>query len=684
MKKRKLLIGLSSAGVLLAGFGGTVLPASADRVFEVQLALGPGRPRHRPRRQDARRGRPRRDRQRHRGRARLRARAGARADAHAALRDHAHARARPSRRRGPHAAATPPGQRGQAHGACPGRPGRAAVRAGGRPRPGQGARRRAPQGRGQAKAKAKAEKAKRGRAGPRRDAAGAPTAHRPHLLARAPRRRAPIGVPNFFIDKFRIPPFLLPIYQAAGIQYGVRWEVLAAINEIETDYGRNLNVSTAGAVGWMQFLPSTWERYGVDANDDGRKDPYNPVDAIFAAARYLKAAGADQDIRRAIFAYNHADWYVESVLLRARLIGGLPADLVGSLTGLTQGHFPVYAKASYADDLHEAGRPAQGRRRPQRGRPGRERPRRAAASASSPRPARPVVAVQDGRIVRVGTSPRLGRFVQLRDVYGNTYTYGQLKSLAARLPGAQRERKVTDSGRPARAQAAGRRPQAHRARLGGPPARRPGAPKAAATAASPASPPAARRPPRRRPRSASSRTRAARPPSRPAARTSAHAERRRAVGNKTFRSYFTQVYGLKRSDVRPQAPQGRVEGHRRARSSAASAARRPTVAPHVLFEIRPAGSRRPADRPEADPRRLEAARVDRDLPRGRQEPVLRPRRREPVHRPGPADEQGGAAAHACSQDPRIDIYGCGRRDIRAGVDRPPRPGDARVPRPRAA
>jgi len=62
---------------------------------------------------------------------------------------------------------------------------------------------------------------------------------------------APVGVPNFFIDKFAIPPFLLPLYQAAGIQYGVRWELLAAINEIETDYGRNLNVSSAGAVGWI-------------------------------------------------------------------------------------------------------------------------------------------------------------------------------------------------------------------------------------------------------------------------------------------------------------------------------------------------------------------------------------------------------------------------------------------------
>ena len=100
-------------------------------------------------------------------------------------------------------------------------------------------------------------------------------------------------VPNFVIQRFRIPIFLLPIYQAAGIEYGVRWEVLAAINEIETDYGRNLNVSSAGAQGWMQFMPATWKMYGTDANRDGERDPYNPVDAIFAAAKYLKAAGAE-------------------------------------------------------------------------------------------------------------------------------------------------------------------------------------------------------------------------------------------------------------------------------------------------------------------------------------------------------------------------------------------------------
>ena len=185
------------------------------------------------------------------------------------------------------------------------------------------------------------------------NADGSPNAGNPTYSLSTP-GPARIGVPNFFIDKFRIPPFLLPIYQAAGIQYGVRWEVLAAINEIETDYGRNLNVSSAGAVGWMQFLPSTWRMYGVDANGDGVKDPYNPVDAVFAAARYLRAAGADTDIRQAVFAYNHADWYVDSVLLRAQVIGGLPSNLVGSLTGLTQGRFPIQAKATYAGQLKRA------------------------------------------------------------------------------------------------------------------------------------------------------------------------------------------------------------------------------------------------------------------------------------------------------------------------------------------
>ncbi len=274
-----------------------------------------------------------------------------------------------------------------------------------------------------------------------RTAGGAPTLANPTFTEAFP-GAAPIGVPNFFIDSFRIPPFLLPIYQAAGIEYGVRWEILAAINEIETDYGRNLSVSSAGALGWMQFMPATWESYGVDANGDKKKDPYNPVDAIFAAARYLKAAGADTDIRKAIWAYNHADWYVDSVLMRARLIGGLPSDLIGSLTGLTQGRFPVDARAVYADDLSEA----QYQQKMAKG-------KNAAITVDSKKTRRginiyaktgsPVVATQDAKVIRIGTSKRLGRFVQIRDVYGNTYTYGKLGSVAEGYAAAK-ETKVSD------------------------------------------------------------------------------------------------------------------------------------------------------------------------------------------------------------------------------------------------
>ena len=135
-------------------------------------------------------------------------------------------------------------------------------------------------------------------------------------------------------------------------------------------------------------MPATWKQYGVDANRDGLEDPYNPVDAIFAAARYLRAAGAETDIRRAIFAYNHADWYVDSVLMRARLIGGLPSNFVGSLTGLTQGRFPVHAKATYAGQVEKSDKKA--RRRPARTPRSSSRPTRTAAgSRSSPAAARP-------------------------------------------------------------------------------------------------------------------------------------------------------------------------------------------------------------------------------------------------------------------------------------------------------
>src|SRR6202040_451629 len=129
---------------------------------------------------------------------------------------------------------------------------------------------------------------------------------------------------------YRIPLFLLPIYQAAAVQYGVPWQILAAINEIETNYGSDQSVSTAGAVGWMQFMPATWTQYGVDALNAGYADPYNPVDAIFAAARYLRAAGASTNLHAAILAYNHSEEYVQSVLLRAKLISSYPKPVIAT------------------------------------------------------------------------------------------------------------------------------------------------------------------------------------------------------------------------------------------------------------------------------------------------------------------------------------------------------------------
>src|ERR1019366_636404 len=114
----------------------------------------------------------------------------------------------------------------------------------------------------------------------------------------------PAEVPQFYVQSFHIPPFLLSIYQAAGAAYGIPWQTLAAINEVETDYGTNLAVASAGAIGCIPFLPSTWKRYGVDASASGARDPYNAADAIFAAARYLAAAGAATHPPRAVFAHN--------------------------------------------------------------------------------------------------------------------------------------------------------------------------------------------------------------------------------------------------------------------------------------------------------------------------------------------------------------------------------------------
>jgi hypothetical protein len=131
----------------------------------------------------------------------------------------------------------------------------------------------------------------------------------------------------------KVPERLVPIYREAAAKYalGPRGpSVLAAINWVETGFGTNLSVSSAEAEGWMQFLPESWTSYGVDANGDGVKDPYNAWDAIFAAANYLRASGAPGNWHDAILSYNHAEWYVEKVDRAAERFSGGAASPAGS------------------------------------------------------------------------------------------------------------------------------------------------------------------------------------------------------------------------------------------------------------------------------------------------------------------------------------------------------------------
>jgi hypothetical protein len=113
----------------------------------------------------------------------------------------------------------------------------------------------------------------------------------------------------------------LQLFQASAAKYcpTMSWTVLAAIGQIESGDGTNVGPSTAGALGPMQFLPATWSTWGIDGfGQTGPPDIMNPFDAVPSAARYLCAAGASSGtqagLRQAIFAYNHADWYVNEVL----------------------------------------------------------------------------------------------------------------------------------------------------------------------------------------------------------------------------------------------------------------------------------------------------------------------------------------------------------------------------------
>lgn len=119
------------------------------------------------------------------------------------------------------------------------------------------------------------------------------------------------GLPHWRIVAPPAPEVLLGYYREAQTTFGIPWQYLAAINLIETNMGRIQGLSSAGAQGPMQFMPATWAAYG-------RGDVNNPHDAIQAAGRYLRAAGAARNLSRAIYAYNNSDLYVRAVTLYAQ------------------------------------------------------------------------------------------------------------------------------------------------------------------------------------------------------------------------------------------------------------------------------------------------------------------------------------------------------------------------------
>ena len=123
-----------------------------------------------------------------------------------------------------------------------------------------------------------------------------------------------------------IPALYLALYMQAADRFGLDWTILAGIGRVECDHGRDPAPSCtvegalnyAGAGGPAQFLVSTWQRYGISATGLGTPDMWRPADAILSMANYLHACGAPGDYPRAIFAYNHASWYVAEVLAWAQ------------------------------------------------------------------------------------------------------------------------------------------------------------------------------------------------------------------------------------------------------------------------------------------------------------------------------------------------------------------------------
>lgn len=206
-----------------------------------------------------------------------------------------------------------------------------------------------------------------------------------------------------------IPGNLLPVYQAAAERCAMPWAVVAAVGKVESDHGRSTaqgvqsGANFAGASGPMQFLAPTWAAYGVDGNGDGIANVYDPIDAIHGAANYLCATGAGDParLRKAIWHYNHAEWYVNKVLAQA-------AEYEAAAASAVAGDYTVPLAAS-----------TPGLNLPAMARPHHDYP---AWDFSTPT-GTPILAAAGGLVAATTSSGDCGNGVIIDGVDGHRYTY---------------------------------------------------------------------------------------------------------------------------------------------------------------------------------------------------------------------------------------------------------------------
>jgi len=232
-----------------------------------------------------------------------------------------------------------------------------------------------------------------------------------------------------------IPPDLIAVYKAAGEKYGVPWNVLAAIHKRETNFGRSNSskksmISSAGALGPMQFMPGTFKQYGVDGNGDGKVDIWNEHDAIMSAANMLAdrieknkrhPERKDNPLWWAIWDYNHANWYVEDVLSIANSYAAPAQQPILSSSSGGRLLYPLQQKGKVTSSFGTRVHPIKGVRKPHTG-----------TDIAAPS-GTPVLAADGGIVVRAGWAGGYGKLVEIHHGNGLSTRYAHLSQISVRL-----------------------------------------------------------------------------------------------------------------------------------------------------------------------------------------------------------------------------------------------------------